>query len=106
MAREGFGAISLPMADSKRSCGPHTEIVKTDGVRVTQCTCGTIHVTMVKNGTTIQLGPEYFAEVTQALSLARTVLSGQNSTHNRPATAANAGGFITIPAFDPKKPIN
>lgn len=94
------------MADSNSTCGPHTEIVKTDGVRITRCSCGTIHVTMVKNGTTIQLAPEYFTEVAQAMTLARTVLAGQNPTHDRPATAANAGAFITLPVYDPKKPSN
>lgn len=94
------------MADPKPACGPHTEIVKTDGVRITRCPCGTVHVTLMKNGTTIQLGSEYFKEVTQALALARTVVSGQNPSHNRPATAVNAGGFVTLPAYDPKKPAN
>lgn len=94
------------MSESKTSCGPHTEIVKTDGVRVTRCPCGTLHVTMVKNGITLQLAPEYFAEIAQALALTRTVLSGQNPAHDRPATAANAGRFITLPPFDPKKPAN
>lgn len=94
------------MADHKPACGPHTEIVKTDGVRITRCSCGTVHVTMYKNGTTVQMGAEYFNEVAQAMSLARTVMTGQNPTHDRPATSANAGGFITLPPYDPKKPAN
>ncbi len=94
------------MSDPKSTCGPHTELVKTDGVRVTRCPCGTIHVTLSKNGTTVQLAPEYFAEVAQAFGLARTVLAGQAPVHDKPATAANAGRFITLSPFDPKKPSN
>ncbi|MFW5739262.1 MAG: hypothetical protein ACOC1F_02730 [Myxococcota bacterium] len=92
------------MADPKPACGPHTEILKTDGVRVTRCPCGTVHVTMVKNGTTLQLGPSYFNEVVQALSLARTVIAGQGQ--ERPVTSLDASKFVSIPAFDPKKPSN
>lgn len=94
------------MSEPKPACGPHTELVKTDGVRVTQCSCGTIHVTLFKNGTTIQLPPEYFNEVAQSLGLARTVLAGKNPVQDRPATSANAGRFVTLAPFDPKKPAN
>ncbi len=94
------------MSESKPACGPHTELVKTEGVRVTRCPCGTVHVTMIRNGTTVQMSSAYFAEVAQAFGLARTVMTGQNPSHDRPATAANAGRFITLPSFDPKKPVN
>jgi hypothetical protein len=98
------------MDESNSTCGPHTEIVKTEGMRITRCTCGTIHVTFVRNGLTVQLGAAQFAEAAQALALAKTVMSGGEPVPHpvsqpvmRPATPT---GFITLPPFDPKKPSN
>lgn len=96
------------MDDNNSTCGPHTEIVKTEGVRITRCTCGTVHVTFVRNGLTVQLGPSQFAEAAQALALAKTVMAGGEAVSSqapvlRPTTPT---GFISLAPFDPKKPSN
>jgi len=64
-----------------------------------------MHVSLSKNGTTVQLSPDYFAEVVQAFGLARTVLAAQSSAHEQ-SSASNAGRFVTITMGDPKKPSN
>lgn len=54
----------------KASCGPHTTIVNTAGVRIAQCPCGTFHVTLVQSGVTVQLSAEKLAELGRAISVA------------------------------------
>jgi hypothetical protein len=95
------------MEHAKGTCGPHTEIVKTEAIRITRCTCGTVHVNFARNGLTVQLGPEQFAEAAQAMSLARSLLSGEASRSLQGTTEAPAPGrFVTIASFDPKKSPN
>ena len=43
---------------SKSACGSHTELVSNNAVRVTRCTCGTLHVTVVPSGVTVRMNPE------------------------------------------------
>lgn len=45
------------MAGNK-SCGEHTELASNSAVRVTKCTCGTVHVTMLQNGVTLRMSPD------------------------------------------------
>lgn len=111
LGNRGGGRYAWPtMSDSdpKTVCGPHTEIVKTEGIRISRCTCGTIHVNLVRNGTTVQVAPEYFAEIAQAMSLAKTVLAGAQEPAPAPALQPTTpfGGFITIPVMGGKKPSN
>lgn len=40
---------------AKQPCGQHTELASNDAVRVTRCTCGTLHVTLQANGVTVRL---------------------------------------------------
>ena len=40
---------------SKSVCGTHTELVSNNHVRVTRCTCGTVHVTFVASGVTLRM---------------------------------------------------
>lgn len=47
------------MATSK-PCGQHTELVSTNAIRVTRCTCGTLHVTFVASGVTLRMSHEAF----------------------------------------------
>ncbi len=94
------------MSEIKSDCGPHIDLVKTDNVRISRCPCGTLHMNLVRNSITVQLAPEHFAEVVQALSLAKTVLAGAQE----PAPALNpttpTGGFVTISVLGAKKPAN
>ena len=38
---------------SPSSCGPHTELSSSETVRVTRCSCGTVHVTLLRSGVTV-----------------------------------------------------
>jgi hypothetical protein len=50
------GAVlgSAAMAD-RRPCGKHVELVTNDSVRITQCPCGTVHVTFAASGVTLRM---------------------------------------------------
>ena len=52
---------------SKSACGQHTEIVSNNAVRVTRCTCGTLHVTLVASGVTVRMPAEQFRAVVGGL---------------------------------------
>ena len=83
------------MADSNSSCGPHVELVRSEGVRITRCPCGTLHVTLARNGTTIQFPPEYFAEVAKVFGIAQSVLSGRQPSFTQ-NSVSSMGQFITL----------
>lgn len=93
-------------SDIKPVCGPHTELVKTENIRISRCTCGTIHLNLVRNGTTVQVSPEHFAEIAQAMALAKTVLTGAQAPAPALQPTTPLGGFITIPVLGGKKPSN
>ncbi len=57
------------MAASKK-CGPHTELASNDATRVTRCTCGTVHVTLLGPGVTVRLSAEAFRGVAGGLKAA------------------------------------
>ncbi len=95
------------MDTPRAACGPHAEIVRTEGIRISRCPCGMVHVHFAHNGLTVQLSPEHFAEAAQAMSLGRSLLSGDaarpvQSTVGQPAP----GRFVTIATYDPKKSPN
>jgi hypothetical protein len=96
------------MEPTKAPCGPHAEIVRTEGIRIGRCPCGTLHVHFTHKGLTVQLSPEHFAEATQAMSLARSLLAGDTAA--RPlqgrVDAPAPGRFVTIATYDPKKSPN
>jgi hypothetical protein len=43
---------------AKNACGPQTEIAANNVVRVTRCTCGILHVTLLANGVTVRMTAE------------------------------------------------
>jgi len=57
------------MADSNR-CGPHTELVNNGTVRVTRCTCGTVHMTLIPSGVTVRLSAEHFRLLSGGIRIA------------------------------------
>ena len=61
----------------KASCGPHTTIVNTEGVRIAKCPCGTFHVTLVQSGVTVQLSAEKLGELGRAIAVAAPPQPGQ-----------------------------
>jgi len=45
------------MAGNK-PCGQHIELTSNSAVRITQCNCGMIHVSMHQNGVTVRMTPD------------------------------------------------
>jgi hypothetical protein len=43
---------------AKNACGQQTEIATNNIVRVTRCTCGILHVTLLANGVTVRMTAE------------------------------------------------
>ncbi len=52
---------------SKNACGTHTELMSNNAVRVTRCTCGTVHVTLNASGVTVRMQPDTFRAVAAGL---------------------------------------
>ncbi|MFO0758950.1 MAG: hypothetical protein U0359_20825 [Byssovorax sp.] len=59
---------------TKTPCGAHTEILNNNAVRVTRCTCGTLHVTLNANGVTLRLSAENFRKIAQSMMAANDKL--------------------------------
>ncbi|EYF06549.1 Hypothetical protein CAP_1679 [Chondromyces apiculatus DSM 436] len=55
---------------SPGSCGPHTELLSNETLRVTRCPCGTMHVTLLRSGVTVRLSSEAFRNVASGLKFA------------------------------------
>lgn len=52
---------------SPSSCGPHTELSSSETVRVTRCSCGIVHVTLLRSGVTVRMSTEAFRAVASGL---------------------------------------
>ena len=72
----------------KPHCGPHVDIAKNDGARIARCPCGTVHVHMLRSGVSVQLDAAAFAEIAEAIGIAREVLDV--NVRARPHSAADA----------------
>jgi len=57
------------MAQRNR-CGKHTELATNDAVRVTQCPCGAVHVTLLANGVTVRVPEAGLKALTRGLMTA------------------------------------
>lgn len=55
---------------SKPACGQQTELLSNDAVRVTRCTCGTVHVTLLASGVTVRMQADNFRNVAAGLRAA------------------------------------
>ena len=55
---------------SPKKCGPHTELTSNDAVRVTRCSCGSVHVTLLGPGVTVRMSAEAFRGVASGLKAA------------------------------------
>lgn len=66
---------------SPGSCGPHTELCSSETVRVTRCSCGTVHMTLLRSGVTVRMSTEAF----------RAVASGLRSAADRLEDSAQLG---------------
>jgi hypothetical protein len=52
---------------SKSACGQQTELISNNAVRVTRCTCGTVHVTLNASGVTVRMTADAFRNVVAGL---------------------------------------
>lgn len=57
------------MAESNR-CGPHAELINNGTVRVSRCTCGIVHMTMIPSGVTVRLSAEHFRLLSSGVRMA------------------------------------
>jgi hypothetical protein len=57
------------MAEPNR-CGQHTELIHNGTVRVTRCSCGTIHMTMIPSGVTVRLSADHFRLLSAGVRIA------------------------------------
>ena len=48
----------------KRSCGKHVDLASNGAVKITQCPCGTFHVTLHASGVTLRMNEETFKAAT------------------------------------------
>ena len=42
------------------TCGTHTELASNDAIKITRCTCGTVHVTFNACGVTLRLTDDQY----------------------------------------------
>jgi hypothetical protein len=52
------------------SCGPHTELVANNAIRVTRCACGTVHVTLIASGVTLRMSLDAFRAASAGMKAA------------------------------------
>jgi len=55
---------------AKNACGPQTEIATNNVVRVTRCSCGILHVTLLGNGVTVRMTTEQLRGASGAFATA------------------------------------
>jgi len=70
--RSGARSAKTPwMANDRGACGPHEELARTTGFRLTRCSCGTVHLHVTKSGVTLQLSETSLAELVNAATAAQ-----------------------------------
>ncbi len=74
---------------SKPACGQHTELVSNNAVRVTRCTCGTVHVTIVASGVTVRMPADAFRNVATGLRAAADKLESSTEITATGSTSIN-----------------
>lgn len=81
----------------KPACGPHVELVKNDGARITRCPCGTLHLHLARSGVTVQLADEAFDEVADAIAEAKRELRPEPPRASVIADAPRGTGeFVSV----------
>jgi hypothetical protein len=74
---------------SNNACGTHTEVTNNNAVRVTRCTCGTLHVTLNANGVTVRMQPDTFRSFAAGLQGAVEKLAAPGDTSATGSTSIN-----------------
>ncbi|MCU0653887.1 MAG: hypothetical protein MUF64_00890 [Polyangiaceae bacterium] len=57
------------MSEPKK-CGTHTTIASNEAAKLTQCTCGAYHLSLLKRGLSLQLGADELRKIADTLGLA------------------------------------
>ncbi len=52
---------------STRPCGKHVELASNPSVRITQCPCGTVYLTIIASGVTVRINEDTLRAATAAL---------------------------------------
>jgi hypothetical protein len=64
----------MGMVNERAGCGDREELARTSNFNLSRCSCGTVHLHMVKAGVTVQLADTMLAELVNVASAAqRTV---------------------------------
>ena len=74
---------------AKNSCGPHTELMSNNAVRVTRCACGTVHVTFLTSGVTVRMAADVFRSVTSGLLAATERMDERTDFGSTGSTSIN-----------------
>ncbi len=74
---------------SKSACGQHTELLSNNAVRVTRCTCGTVHVTLIASGVTVRMQADAFRNVAAGLRAAADKLENPAEITTTGSTSIN-----------------
>ncbi len=51
-------------------CGHHVELANNGAVRVTRCSCGTVHVTLIASGVTVRMSADALRGATSGFKAA------------------------------------
>ena len=54
----------------EKSCGPHVDLASNDAIRITRCSCGTVHVTLLGSGVTVRMNAEVLRNATIGMKAA------------------------------------
>jgi hypothetical protein len=57
-------------AMSDKACGPHVDLASNDAIRITRCSCGTVHVTLLASGVTVRMNADNLRNATIGLKAA------------------------------------
>jgi hypothetical protein len=70
-------------------CGPQTQLVSNDHVRISQCACGTYHVNFAKRGLSLQMGAAEARALGEAMGIVVRVADAESRGREIPARDPN-----------------
>jgi hypothetical protein len=74
---------------SKSACGAHTELSSNNAVRITRCSCGTLHVTLLASGVTVRMSPDVLRGAASGLKAAADKMGEQVEISSTGSTSIN-----------------
>jgi hypothetical protein len=74
------GKPGRSISGTSGGCGETRDIAQADGVRVSRCTCGVVHLHVIASGLTLRLSAERFTVLADAIATARRVLDAEAET--------------------------